>query len=384
LDTTWIELGFWVAAAVVAYVYVGYPAMVAALATLKESPPTDHALCPVVTLVFCVHNENPILEEKIRNCLALDYPRDRLEIVAGSDASTDGSEALLAHYQERGLLRACLQEERSGKTALLNRTVDLARGDILLFTDASTLLRRDGIRAHVRMYADPRVGCVGGELEFTNRLKGGVSAGHGFYWRYESWIRRSESTLGILAYVPGANYSMRRTLWRPVPPQFADDCVSPLNVVSSGHRVLYAPDAVAEEVASETPKGLFARRVRMVTRDLDATLRHAFLLNPLRHGAVALSLLSHKLLRWLVPIPLGLILLLNFALAGTPFFAALLILQLSFYGMAVLGLLLGGRPRSPWLSIPLYFCVSNLGAVRGLINVLLRRRMGVWQPAGTR
>ncbi len=384
MDTTWLELGFWVSTAVVAYVYFVYPGIIAALAAVTAGPPKEDGLCPVVTLIFCVHNESLILEEKIRNCQDLDYPRDRLEIVAGSDASTDGSEALLARYQERGLLKACLQKERTGKTALLNRSVDLARGDILIFTDASTLLRRDGIRAHVRMYGDPLVGCVGGELEFTNRLKGGVSAGHGLYWRYESWIRRSESSLGILAYVPGANYSMRRNLWKPVPPQFADDCVSPLNVVASGHRVLYAPDAVAREVASESPGGLFARRVRMVTRDLDATLRHASLLNPIRHGAVALSLLSHKLLRWLVPVPLALILLFNIALAARPFFAVLLFLQLVFYGMGALGVVLGGRPRSPWLSIPLYFCVSNLGAVRGLINVVLRRRMGVWQPAGTR
>jgi cellulose synthase/poly-beta-1,6-N-acetylglucosamine synthase-like glycosyltransferase len=339
---------------------------------------------PRVSLIFCVHNEFPILQRKLENCLTLDYPRDRLEILAGSDGSNDGSNDLLNTYQNRGLIRAVVQEERTGKTALLNRLVERAIGEILVFTDASTLLRSDALRKHVSHYVDPLVGCVGGELRFSNVGSGGVSAGHGFYWRYEAWIRRSESAVGTLAYVPGANYSMRRELWRDVHPDFADDCVSPLNVVAAGSHVLYDGEAVAEEVASQSVEGLFSRRVRMVTRDLDATLRFGFLLNPFRSPGLALSLVSHKLLRWFAPVVLVVIFVVNMILVHRPIYLLLFLLQLVFYGLAVVASRRRERPTSPLLTIPLYFTVSNLGALRGLMNVLRRRRIGIWQPVGAR
>jgi cellulose synthase/poly-beta-1,6-N-acetylglucosamine synthase-like glycosyltransferase len=337
-----------------------------------------------VSLVFCVHNELPILPRKLENCLSLSYPRDRLEILAGSDASTDGSNELLAAAREQGLLRTVLQATRTGKTALLNRVVEQATGEILIFTDASTLLSPDAVSRHVRHYADPGVGCVGGDLRFTNIARGGVSAGHGLYWRYESWIRCRESTLGTLAYVSGANYSMRRALWKPVPPEFADDCVSPLNVVAARRRVSYDPEADAEEVASESTDGLFTRRVRMVTRDLEATLRFGFLLNPFNRPGLALSLVSHKLLRWLVPVALVLLLMVSLALAHRPLYLALFLVQLAFYGLGAVAWLRRDRPKSFFLTVPLYFSVSNLGAFRGLLNVLLRRRIGIWRPVGVR
>jgi cellulose synthase/poly-beta-1,6-N-acetylglucosamine synthase-like glycosyltransferase len=379
-----LDWAFWVLVLVVAYVYAGYPLLIGLLARLKRHrAPGLTSSPPRVSLLFCVHNELPILRRKLENCRSLDYPRDRLEILAGSDASTDGSNELLAEEQTRGV-RAIVQPTRTGKTALLDRLVEQAAGEILIFTDASTLLSPQAVSSHVRHYADPDVGCVGGDLHFSNAASGGVSAGHGLYWRYESWIRRSESALGTLAYVSGANYSMRRELWKPVPPEFADDCVSPLNVVTAGRRVLYEPAADAEEVASESTGGLFTRRVRMVTRDLEATLRFGFLLNPFPRPGLALSLVSHKLLRWLVPVALVLILAISLALAHRPLYMALLLLQLIFYGLGAVAWLRRERPRSLLLTIPLYFSVSNLGAFRGLLNVVLRRRIGIWRPVGAR
>jgi poly-beta-1,6-N-acetyl-D-glucosamine synthase len=380
-----LEVMFWALCAVVLYVYLGYPLLVVALArATRGGAPAEASSLPSVTLFFCVHNEKAILDAKIANCHSIDYPGDRLAILAASDGSTDGSAEALQRLEEAGTLKAVIQPFRSGKTRLLNRAIETVRTDLVLFTDASTLLRPGAVRAHARHYADAGIGCVGGDLDFVNVGRGGVSAGHGLYWRYEAAIRRAESDLGILAYVSGANYSMRRALWKPVPDEFADDCVSPLNVVTAGKRVLYDPEAVAEEVASESQRGLFARRVRMVTRDLDATLRHARLMNPFRHGGVALSLVSHKLLRWLVAPALVLILIGSALLAARPLYAALFAAQVVFYGLALVASLGGGRPRSPLLSVPLYFSVSNLGALRGLVNVVLRRRIGVWQPVGTR
>jgi hypothetical protein len=143
-------------------------------------------------------------------------------------------------------------------------------------------------------------GCVGGTLEFVNTDQSPVSNAHGAYWRYERHLRECESALGILAYVAGAHYSLRRALWKEVPPHFADDCNSPLNIIEQGYQVVYASEARAREVAAESSGGLMKRRVRMVTRDLEATLARPMLLNPFRYPGVAWSLWSHKLLRWLV------------------------------------------------------------------------------------
>jgi len=380
-----LEVMFWTLCGVVFYVYAGYPLLVIMLARRRRgTDPGEPSPLPTVTLIFCVHNEEVILDTKIANCGSIDYPEGRLTILAASDGSTDGSAEQLREFERQGLLKALIQPFRTGKTPLLNRALESVDTDLVLFTDASTLLRPATLRRHVRHYSDPAVGCVGGDLDFVNVGRGGVSAGHGLYWRYEAAIRRAESDLGILAYVSGANYSMRRDQWKPVPGEFADDCISPFNVVAAGRRVVYDPEAVVEEVASESQRGLFARRVRMVTRDLDATLRHARLMNPFRHGGVALSLVSHKLLRWLVSLALPIIFALSAVLAARPLYAALLAAQAAFYGLAFVASLGSGRPKSPLLSLPLYFCVSNLGALRGLVNVLLRRRIGVWQPVGTR
>jgi cellulose synthase/poly-beta-1,6-N-acetylglucosamine synthase-like glycosyltransferase len=274
--------------------------------------------------------------------------------------------------------------ERSGKTALLNRMVPQATGEIVLFSDASTLFTPGAVRHHVARYADPSVGCVGGDLEFVNTARSPVSGGHGIYWRYERHLRRCESSLGVLAYVAGANYSMRRALWRTVAPHFADDCNSPLNVIEQGYRVVYEPQAAAREVAAESSEGLMRRRVRMVTRDLDATLRRPALLNPFRHPGVAWSLWSHKVLRWLGAPILVLVLVANLFLLDRTLFQVLLAAQLAVYTAAVAGYLMQGRVRSRWLTLPLYFGLSNLATVMGLANLLRRRRAAIWQPGGTR
>jgi cellulose synthase/poly-beta-1,6-N-acetylglucosamine synthase-like glycosyltransferase len=336
-------------------------------------------------VVFCAHNEEEALPEKIANCQALEYPSDRLEFWVGSDASRDGTNALLqawAAHDRRVHLR--LSTERQGKTALLNQIVPAASGELILFSDASTLFAPDAVRRHAAHYSDPTVGCVGGDLEFVNTDRSSVSGGHGAYWRYERHLRRCESSLGVLAFVAGANYSMRRELWRAVEPHFADDCNSPLNAIEQGFRVVYDPHAVAREVAAESSEGLMKRRIRMVTRDLHATLRRPSLLNPLRFPGVAWSLWSHKLLRWLGAPLLVLLLAMNLFLLDRPTFQGLLALQIAFYLAAIIGYLVQGRVRPRWLSLPLYFALSNLAALVGLANLLRRRRAATWQPGGTR
>jgi cellulose synthase/poly-beta-1,6-N-acetylglucosamine synthase-like glycosyltransferase len=365
------------------YVYAGYPLLVTIWAR-QRTRPRQMTVFPRVTLVFCVHNEEAVLSEKIANCCALDYPADRLEFCVGSDGSTDGTNALLQSWAKEARVRLMLNLHREGKTTLLNRMVPTAQGEIVLFSDASTLFAPDAVRCHVAHYADPQVGCVGGDLEFVNTARSPVSGAHGMYWRYESHLRRCESSLGILAYVAGANYSMRRELWRTVAPHFADDCNSPLNVIEQGYHVVYDPQATAQEVAAESSQGLMRRRVRMVTRDLEATLARLALLNPLRFPGVAWSLWSHKVLRWLGAPLLVVLFISNLFLLESPLFRGILLLQVAFYTLSLLGYLLQGKTSSRWLSLPLYFSLSNLATLFGLVHILQRKRAATWQPGGRR
>lgn len=366
------------------YIYVLYPLLLTAFARRSPFERTGNG-CPGVSVVFCAHNEEPALPAKIANCRALDYPGDRLEFLVGGDASTDATNGLLQAWAAGDpRVRLRLSAQREGKTALLNQMVPSATGDVVLFSDASTLFVADAVRRHVAHYADPRVGCVGGDLTFVNTDRSSVSSGHGAYWRYERHLRRCESSLGILACVAGANYSMRRSLWRPIAPHFADDCNSPLNVIEQGYRVVYDPDAAALEVAAESSDGLMRRRIRMVTRDLNATLRRPALLNPFRFPGVAWSLWSHKLLRWLGAPLLVVLPILNLFLLDWPWLAELLALQTAFYLLAVAGYFVQGRIRSRWLSLPLYFALSNLATLLGLANLFRGRRAAIWQPGGAR
>jgi cellulose synthase/poly-beta-1,6-N-acetylglucosamine synthase-like glycosyltransferase len=366
------------------YVYVGYPAVV----TLLGRPGRRHlslTSLPRVTVVFCAHNEESVLAEKIENCRSLDYPRDLLEFCVGSDGSTDSTNAVLeAWVRDDARVRLTRSPQRVGKTSLLNQIVPSASGDVILFSDASTLFVPEAVRRHVVHYADPHIGCVGGGLDFTNTDSSPVSGGHGAFWRYERHLRKCESNIGILACVAGANYSMRRALWRSVQPHFADDCNSPLNVIEQGFRVVYDESAMAREVAAESSRGLMSRRVRMVTRDLDAILSRPALLNPARFLGVSWSLWSHKLLRWLSAPLLVALLVGNVFLMDRALFRETLALQVGFYIMALVGYLLRSRSKSRVLSLPLYFSLSNAAALLGLANVLGRRPATTWQPGGRR
>jgi cellulose synthase/poly-beta-1,6-N-acetylglucosamine synthase-like glycosyltransferase len=309
----------------IVYIYLGYPLLITALAKhcvryrtcARYRTPKGH---PRVTVIFCAHNEEAVLPEKITNCKTLDFPVELLEFCVGSDGSTDGTNALLQAWAKDPRVRLTLSLDRVGKTALLNRIVPTATGEIVLFSDASTLFPPEAVRRHVDHYANPTVGCVGGDLVFVNAARSPVSGAHGAYWRYERHLRRCESSLGILACVAGANFSIRRELWRSSEPHFDDDCSSPLNVIEQAYRVVFDAEITAGEVAAESSAGLMRRRVRMVTRDLEAILARPALLNPFQFPGVAWSLWSHKVLRWFEAPLLVILLISNLFLLYSPLF----------------------------------------------------------------
>jgi poly-beta-1,6-N-acetyl-D-glucosamine synthase len=370
---------FWLSALVVLYVYVGYPLAVWGLARWRGRRPAKAPITPPVTVVITAHNEAPVIREKIENTLALDYPTDRLEILVGSDGSTDGTDAIVREYADRGV-RLCRKPVRGGKAALLAAVVPQARGEIVVLSDARQMYAPDAVRELVSNFAEEEVGCVSGVLELEGAT-GGVGAAVGLYRAYEQSIRDCEGRLHSSAGATGAIYAIRRGLFVPPPPDTVlDDFVIPLAIVAQGKRAVYEPHAVAVDRAPAGAAEEFARKVRTLAGNYQALWRVRSHFVPGR-SPVAWSLFSHKLLRLVVPYLLVVCLAANAALAkGHLFYAGMMGGQMLFYLAALLGALgscCGWRLRG--LGVPYTFVMLNVAAVAGLLRHLRGGQSVLWQ-----
>src|SRR6516225_2877581 len=251
---------FWIAFALLLYLYVGYPALAWVRAQCcprprpRRLPPADYA----VTVIVVAHNEEDRIRPRLDNLLALDYPKDKLEILLASDGSTDGTVARACEYNEADV-RIRPFAARRGKAAVLNEVIPSARGEIVVLADARQRFEPGALRALVRNFGDPQVGAVSGTLTLTPSADGAtVGKGTCFYWRYESFIRRCESRAGSTVGATGAIYAIRRDLFEPMPPDtILDDVLIPLRIVRRGYRVQLEPAARAHDAATTTEHGEF-------------------------------------------------------------------------------------------------------------------------------
>ena len=379
-----LEWLFWTLVVLTGYVYAGYPLLVWGLARFARRQPSETpAELPRVSLLISAFNEADCIAEKLDNSLALDYPRDRLEIIVVSDASDDGTDELVGGYADRGV-RLLRMESRGGKTLGLNAGVDAAGGDIVIFSDANAMYRDDAVRRLVAPFVAEDVGAVIGESTYAEP-DDDSGRSESLYWRYETAIKRHESAIGSVVGGDGAIYAVRKELFRPMSADALSDFVNPLQVVEQGRRCLYEPRAVSyEDVAGSFAKE-FKRKVRIVNRAWRAVWRLKHLANPFRYGGFALKLWSHKILRWLVPFMLLGILGLNIALLPvSSVYVATALLQAVVYVLAVIGFLNRHRAAQPaWLHVPFYFCLVNYASAMGLIEGLLGRKYVTWTTART-
>ena len=372
--------GFWtytfgLCAGIVLYVYLGYPLLLYLLARLRPKPVDRAEITPPVSLIVAAHNEEKVIGQKIENSLALDYPN--LEIIVASDCSTDRTDEIVASYKDRGV-RLYRQEERRGKTAACNGAARMAKGEVLVFTDATAMLRKDCLRTIVRNFNDPKVGCVCPRLVYKNTSESPVTENEGFYWRYETWLRRKESLLGSLAFVSGACFAVRRELHRPVEPEYDYDCICPLDVLAQGYRVVYEPEAVFYDTLVSTAKDDLRTRIRMIVKDFAGTLSRGRLLDPFRNFLIAWTIYSHKLLRWLVPFFLVAMLGSNVFLLKSHIFKIFLFSQIAFYLWALIPVRL--RAKNGLFHVPFHFCLMNLAAFIGVCKAATGHKVPVWQP----
>ena len=296
-----LEWVFWCAAAIVLYAYAGYPALLHLLSRLRSAPAIRKSdITPHVTLVIVVHNEEAQIERKLRNCLALDYPEELLDILVVSDGSLDGTEDIVSRFATRGVEFLSVSGP-SGKAAALNQAVPRAKGDILVFSDVRQELAADAIRELVANFGDPSIGAVSGELHLAPSTDSAAGRGVGLYWRYEKFIRRTESRLDSTVGVTGAIYALRRSLYRALDPcTILDDVAIPMEVVRAGYRVVFERKARAFDHAPDNAEHEYRRKVRTLAGNYQLVVLHPEILYPHRNR-LFWQFVSHKLLRPVVP-----------------------------------------------------------------------------------
>ncbi len=375
---------FWLSVIAVGYSYFGYPFLVYGISRFyrrNHNFSEEDSGFPTVSLIIAAYNEARVIEVKILNSLALDYPHEKLEIIVVSDGASDDTPKIVRHYAGEGVI-SLHQPERQGKTAALNRGVSLSRGEILVFSDANTHYNREAIRKLVRHFADPVVGGVCGRKDIFPEEDRQSSVGDSFYWKYESFLKELESSIGSITGADGEIFSMRRSLYKAIDESVInDDAEITFGIVGAGYRVLYDTEAISQESASITLKDDFYVKVRMVAGGFQTVSRHwHFLLFSFQ--PFALQFISHKVVRWLVPMFLIVAFITNVFLADLPAYGFLFISQCVFYAGAAVGYwrIRLGR-KAAMLYIPLYFTVMNLAALVGLCRFLAGQQSTSWRKA---
>jgi cellulose synthase/poly-beta-1,6-N-acetylglucosamine synthase-like glycosyltransferase len=382
VHTGQLQFIFWLAAAIVAYVYIGYPLVLAVVARPRqEAPPSASDCLPSVSLLISAYNERTVIEDKIKNTLTLDYPRNRLSIFVISDCSEDGTDNIVLRYAPQAvhLVRSSV---RLGKTAGLNLGVKRALGDILVFSDANAMYKSDAIRFLVRHFADPGVGYVVGNARYLESSSLAPSAAsEGLYWKLETWMKQRESEFGSVVGGDGAIYAIRRELYTPLRNTDINDFLNPLQIVVRGYRGVYEPSAVCFEEAGDTFEKEFLRKVRIVSRSLNAVRRAPRVLLPWTQPRHWFSLCSHKILRWFAPVFLVVLFAVNLLLWSLPVYRAAACLQLAFYALAAIAWLSRTPMALPrFLYLPYYFCLVNLASLLGVFHCFSGSLSPTWQP----
>lgn len=373
---------FWLSVLLLAYIYAGYPVLMRAWAGLRARRPSSGYGAPAVTVVVVAYNEAGCIEGKLENLLALDYPRERLEILLGSDGSTDDTAARVRAAGHAGVRLAAF-EGRRGKPAVLNDLVRQARGEIVIFTDARQRFDAGAVRALVAAFADPHVGAVSGELILTAGSEGtAVGEGVGFYWRYEKFIRWNESLVDSTVGTTGAIYAIRRELFEPIPEDtILDDVLIPMRIVRRGYRVLFEPAACAYDRVASRAGQEFRRKVRTIAGNFQLFARDRWLLNPARNR-LWLQTVSHKGLRLLSPVFHLAAFGSNLLLADWSFYRWALVGQGVFYAVALAGYSLrNARKKIPFLSVPYVLCLLSWATVIAFCRFARGRQAVTWETA---
>ena len=386
-----LKVLFWICLILVFYTYLGYGMLLWLLVSIKrlvygkpkkQELPTDDEL-PEVTLMICAYNEQDIVESKMENTHQIDYPK--LKVVWVTDGSNDQTNDYLAKYHD---VEVIYSPERRGKTAALNHGLALVKSELVVMTDANTMLNPESIQEIVRCFMDPKVACVAGEKRVAARHEGQAAAeSEGLYWKYESTLKRWDGELYSAMGAAGELCAIRRSLYEPMPENaLLDDFVMSLRMVDKGYKIAYTSEAYAMEYGSANLEEESKRKRRIAAGGLQSIWWLRSMLNPLHQPVVAFQFISHRVLRWsITPIALLLLIPLNvllvFLKAGAVY-NWIWVLQILFYIAAILGYLLERKgKKNKFLYIPYYFLFMNLNVFKGMAYLKSHKSSGAWEKA---
>ena len=377
------ELLFWACLICGFYPYLGYPLCVALLRAVRPRPVRARPITPPVTVVISAYDEVSHIEATVRNKLAQQYPQELLDVIVASDASTDGTDELLDRLaRENSRVTFIRQETRGGKTAALNRLVERSRGEIIVFADANSMYRPDAIRKLVEAFGDPEVGYATGRMLYVDPQGSLVGDGCTAYMQYENVLRGFETGVGSIVGVDGGVDAVRRELYQSMRSDQLPDLVLPLTVVEQRYRVVFVPEAVVEENTLTTQSAEYQMRVRVALRAFWALNDKRALLNPLRHPLFSWQLASHKLLRYLSFLPLGVAAVLNwFLLPRGWVYGALAAAQCCAALLTYLALHGPSRLRGFALArYCYYFLLLNWASAVAFVRFVRGEKQVIWQP----
>jgi len=360
------------------WTYFGYFAFLKLLAILRPAPKTPQdEWFPPVSMIITAYNEEKKIGPKIENCLSLDYPADKLEIIVVSDGSTDRTTEIVKEYRSGGV-KLLQFNERNGKHYCQGKGIEIAAHGLLVLTDATTFLRQDAIRKIVRGFADPKIGVVSG----MDAVEGvdGAEQGENFYVRYEMALRRLESRVASIVGASGSFYAVRREVCRNWYPYMSSDFYLPLLARTYGYRSVLDEEAIGFYRTLDDPKREFKRKVRTIVHGLDVVYNLRYILNPFRYGMFSFQVLSHKVFRWLVPFAL------LATMAASVFLAAinsawlpLVVIQTVLYGLAAAAAIFKSLRKPVIFKIPYFFVLANVSILVAWIEFIKGERYITWQ-----
>jgi cellulose synthase/poly-beta-1,6-N-acetylglucosamine synthase-like glycosyltransferase len=374
------EVIFWLSAAALFYTYAGYPLLLALVSAVRPRRVRRGDFESTVSVIITAYNEERDLASKLENTLALDYPSELVEIIVASDCSSDRTDDIVKEFAPRGV-RLHRQAQRLGKTAAQNAAVAQARGDVILFSDATSLYQPDAVKAVMPSFADPTVGCVAGRLIYVDPADSRIGRGARSYWSYETFLKKHESRACSLIGASGCLYAVRRTAYVPLYREACSDFIIATKMVEQGLRAIYEPNAVCTELTNRRSDNELTMRVRIIAQTFTDLWRHVAMLNPFRSGFYAIQLLSHKVMRYLVPFFLMAIFVASATLSGSVFYRIPFTAQLAGYACAALAWVLDlVGIRSRLLAFPQYFVLANIASLIALYKFLRGERYAHWEP----
>ena len=373
------QVCFWAAVAVLFYVYMGYPLLLAVLAVFSRRRRPEPDYVPTISFLIAAYNEEASIERKISETLALDYPAEKLEVLVLSDASTDRTDTIVRSFADPRV-RLLRMAQRKGKTHAQNQGARVARGEILVFSDATAIYHPQALRYLAANYRDPQVGAVSGRYQYFDPAQTSPTGlGSIAFWNYENLIKTLQSRIRTITGCCGCIYSIRKSAYTELPDDVISDLTQPLWVIQKGYRAVFEDRALAFEETTASTAEEFSMRVRVVTRGIRGLLSVPELLKPWKYPWVAFQLFSHKVLRWLVPLLLILLFLSNATLVALPGYRYGFAVQILFYVFALFSTAVPVHRHFKLLGIPLYFCILNTAALLSIMEVLRGRKYVVWQ-----